>query len=295
MMCEEQGPKGSALEGVCPSTGFIELFTAAGRSVILPTTCKTWRCVICRRKLLALFRARVEHGVSTLGRCSFITITYKKGTRPRSAALIVSKEWTALWKALRRENHRWKWLKVTELTKVGTPHHHLLIGPVSDEQEVRCHGREIKRGAQTARYNRRRATCQCLSHIFSRQWLDITGDSFMCFATEVTGGAGAGGYMGKYLDKGFTLERWPGRRYTSSRDWPGGGRLMLARTKGEGWAWMRRWSAGSFTSTEDLNPRESDLLARVGTDLMVKITERESRKKAVKFFKGVLGYDPTEG
>jgi len=224
---KDPGPitrRSSVMMNACDRRGYSELFTAEGRSILLPTTCKTWGCVVCRRKLLALFRARVEHGVLILGQCSFITITYQaESVRLRDAGC-VQRDWTALQRNLRRGGRRWKWLKVVELTKQRIPHHHVILGPIGPSQEVRCHGKRIKKGAETARYLRRLDTCMCLSHVFAREWVSITGDSFMCYATAVTSAVGAGGYLGKYMDKTFIdgNRRWKGRRFTTSRDWPGG-------------------------------------------------------------------------
>jgi len=269
--------RGSALWGKCDRMGFTELFTAEGRSVILPTTCKTWGCVICQKKLLALFKAKVTVGVSHLGACAFITTTYLLGSERLLDARCVQKDWQALWRNLKRHGKRWSWLKVTELTAAGTPHHHMVVGPVKGT--IRCHGRTIKRGAETARYLNRLASCECLSHQFAREWFSITGDSFMCFATAVTDPVGAGGYMGKYMQKGF-LMRSAGRRYSTSRDWPGNARIRLKQTLEGGWSHIRQWPASSFPSTENLNPREEDLLERVGENLTMALQRQRSKKAA---------------
>lgn len=271
--------RGSALLGTCDRSGFTELFTPAGRSVILPTTCKTWGCVICRRKLLALFRARVEVGVSHLGPCAFMTITYQADTERLKDARCVAKDWQALWRSLRRRGHRWPWLKVTELTKRKIPHHHVTVGPVT--QEIRCHGRSIKRGRETARYLSRMDSCLCLAHTFAREWWGVTGDSYICFATPVDNAVGAASYMAKYMEKAF-LGPVKGRRFSTSRDWPGGERMRLKVTKEHGWSHIRRWPGASFDSTIDLNPREADLLERVGDDLTKVIVARNARAKARK-------------
>lgn len=290
-MIESERLTGSALLGSCPRTGWVELFTKEGRSVILPTRCKTWGCVICRRTLVSLFRARVEHGVSTLGRCCFITLTYQRDTpAPRSVASVRA-EYTALWRRLHRRFPQWQWLKVTELTTAGIPHHHLIVGPI--EGRRRCHGYRIRKGRDTAIYRGRIGLCDCLAHVFAEQWLAVTGDSYMCFQVEVNDAQGAGGYLAKYLIKQWLGKRWPGRRFTTSRGWPGGGRLQLARTLSQGWDHIRMWPSSKFDSTLELNPNEADLLERTGTDLMIGIRRRLSRKAAKKQFEGVLGHDLT--
>lgn len=263
--------------------------------MILPTTCKTWGCTVCRRKLLGLFRARVEHGVSTLGRCCFITITYQAENNAARTVPSVGKDWTALWKRLRRDGQQWAWLRVVELTKKKVPHHHVVVGPVTGR--MRCHGDRIRKGKQTSEYIRRIPSCDCVAHIFARAWLAVTGDSFMCFAIEVDNAVGAGGYLAKYVDKTFVDREWKGRRYTTSRQWPGGGKLQLRVTLEGGWDHIRMWPGAKFggMGEKQLNPHEADLLDRVGTDLMFAIRRRISRKAAKKYFEGVLGHDIAEG
>ena len=106
------------------------------------------------------------------------------------------------------------------------PHHHLVMGPV--DGSIRCYGRVFD--ART--FLRRFADCDCLSHAFSREWKEVTGDSWIVHAVPVTGAAGAGAYMAKYLAKEFDAERGKElgmrRRYSTSRGWPGSGKLKLA-------------------------------------------------------------------
>ncbi len=281
--------RGSTLAGTCDRGGFTELFTPEGRSIILPTTCKTWGCVVCRKKLLALFKARVEVGVSHLGPCSFITTTYLAGSVRLRDAECVAKDWQGLWRRLRRSGLNVAWLKVTEKTKAGTPHHHILIGPV--EGKIRCHGKTIARGRETANYLRALPLCVCLSHQFARAWLATTGDSFMCFATPVWGPIGAAAYMAKYLVKAFLLPQRKDRRFSTSRNWPGGRRIRLQVTIDKGWSHIRRWPAHSFSTMYDLNEHQADLLQRNGDDITFKIARRQSKKAATIAFRKVLGND----
>ena len=280
--------RGSALLGECDRAGFTELFTAAGRSVILPTTCKTWGCIVCQKKLLGLFKARVEVGVSTLGRCGFMTITYLADSERVRDAACVRKDWQALWRSLKRSGQQWKWLKVTELTKRGIPHHHIVLGPMDPTQQMRCHGRSIRKGKETRVYISRIPTCTCLSHRFARAWVHITGDSFMCFATEVTSAVGAASYMAKYMQKTFLRKGYDGRRFSTSRDWPGGERIRLRVTQEGGWSHIRRWPLSHFPSTENLNPREEDLLDRVGDDITIAIMRRKQIKAAERLYRKVV-------
>ncbi len=277
MMRKTSGPKekkerrGSLILGTCDRAGHVELFTKEGRSVILPTICKTWGCVVCSRKLIGVFKAKVEVGVSRLGACGFITITYQAERDEPITAQCASRDWQALWQKLRRSGYRFQWLKVTELTEKGIPHHHVAVGPWPGR--IRCHGRKIKRGRQTARYVSRIPTCDCLAHVFARAWQVVTGDSYMVFAVPVFDAKGAGGYMAKYMAKRCRGTQ-TGRRYSTSRGWPGGKRPRLEVTLRGGWDHIRMWPAGAFDSYQDWNPQEQDLLGRVGDADVVAILER---------------------
>ena len=117
-----------------------------------------------------------------------------------------------------------------ELTKVGTPHHHLTVGPIADKEVISC-WKEF----EIVRYLERFSECGCVAHEFARAWVTVTMDSFVVHATPVWGPDGAGGYMGKYMQKTFA---WEGRaeilgmerRWSSSLGWPGNSLLELKRT-----------------------------------------------------------------
>ena len=279
--------KGSLLLDHCDRKGFVELFTKEGRSVILPTTCNTWGCVVCRKKLMAIFEARVELGCLRLGRCAFITITYLKGSERLQSARCVPKDWAALWLRLKRQGRKWQWLKVTELTKAGTPHHHLTIGPIEGTSEVACHRRRIQRGRETAEYVDRMRWCECVAHVFSRAWWAITGDSFMVHGLEVDPGKRAGTYMAKYMHKTFERE-WVKRRYSTSRGWPAGGRMRLRATAEHRWDYIRMWPPDRFPKYGELNPEEGDLLERVGEDVVAALERRWRNKAARREFDQIM-------
>ena len=164
-----------------------------------------------------------------------------------------------------------------------TPHHHLVIGTV--EGQVRCHGRNVDMRKYRARFD----NCACLSHRFARPWKEVTGDSYMVFATEVVGAAGAGGYMGKYLDKTFGMEdrlRAVGmqRRWSSSRGWPGSGRLRLAqssrgggtlRVDGTESGWSHREYLEGHLSEEVMGGPEW-LMEREGNSVAVALAKKRS-------------------
>ena len=226
---------GAASTSECFRPGKVWLLSNDGEYAWMPTTCKTWRCKGCRDRMISLFKARVEIGCSALGRCAFITGTYKADVRSPQDATYVARDWKALWRKLPQLRKSLKWLKVMEVTKKGTPHWHMVAGPITHER-IRCwSGKLVAR-----QYLRHWESCECLAHEFSRAWYSVTGDSFIVHTTPVLGGGGAGGYMAKYLVKTFGAESrlkalGMARRWSSSRGWPGSGRLRLAPSKDGGW------------------------------------------------------------
>ena len=261
----------------CERQGWIWLKTGTGRQVILPTTCKTWACLSCLPGLQALFRARLQIGTSRLGRCAFITVTYAAKGREGQDADASGRVWRALLRRLKAHgNTPAAWLRVTELTKKKVPHHHLVVGPVNGK--IACYGRDT---FDVRIHRRRMPTCECLSHVWSRHQYAVTGDSYVVHATAVTGPTGAGDYMAKYLEKdhvarqdlvrqGFT------RRWSSSRSWPGGGRLRLWQTDNGGWE-TRMWGPGGKSSLEYLSQMNDDsLLRRTGENLTLLLAQKRA-------------------
>ena len=282
---EKERPRGSVMEGVCPRRGAVELWSMDLRRVVIPTTCKTWKCVVCARKMKALFCSRVEIGVSRLGRCAFITGTYQADSPRLRDAGCVRKDWMALLRRLDRsawqdEWKRMKWLRVMELTRRGIPHFHLVIGPVGDF--IRCHGDSM----DIRKFRSRMEDCDCLSHRFSREWKAITkGESYIWFAIPVAGAAKAGSYMAKYLDKAFDGKRagelGMKRRWSYSKGWPGGGRLRLAMSKdagGPGWRWTQFYKGVDKDYDVESGPNDPELMERHGEDMTLALSEKHVRR-----------------
>ncbi len=103
----------------------------------------------------------------------------------------------------------------------------------------------------------------------------------MVHGMQVDPGKRAGAYMSKYLHK--TFERpWLTRRFSTSRGWPGGGRMRLLATVERRWDYIRRWPPDRFRKNDDLNPREEDLLVRVGEDIVRSLELRNRKRKATR-------------
>ena len=241
---------------------------------MVKTNCKSWRCASCRERLKAVFRLKVSVGCYHLGRCGFISVTYKAEYGERFDVGRVSKDWKALWRLMRMNRERsLKWLKVTEVTKRRTPHHHLVMGTIPDGQEVSCYGR----GFDVRRYRKRFDTCECLSHSIARPWYQVTGNSYIVHGVAVSSSEGAGQYMAKYLAKTFSqaermAELGVNRRWSTSRGWPGNGKLELAQK-----AWVSHRFELGHLDVSRLGASSDRVLERVGD-----LRREEAQNKATK-------------
>ncbi len=262
---------GLALSSACPRQGSVLMQHRDKRVVLLNTNCNSWRCRSCRDRNLSRFKSKVSTGISRSGRCAFITITYKADGRWREDALSVSKDWKALQRRLTSKASWVKqmaWLRVMELTKKGTPHHHLVIGPVPESKGIRCWRRGDRIVA--AEYLVKMEDCECLVHTIAREWYAVTGDSLMVHGIPVTSSKGAGVYLAKYMQKEFDSERAEvlgmARRWSTSRGWPGSKRLRLCATS------RKEWERTSFRLghvESDIEGGPADLLEREGDSLDV--------------------------
>ncbi len=227
---------GVATSSDCPRSGSVWLLSNQGEFAWINTNCNTWRCKGCRNRMLNRFKTRVATGCSTLGACAFITITYKADVRDPEDATFVARDWKAFCRRFPRLKHNLKWLRVMEVTRKGTPHHHLVTGPIRSDEQLRCWTGDLR----IRRYERRFETCDCLAHTMARHWYAVTGDSYIIHATPVLGSNGAATYMAKYLAKTFGNEGRAKalgmrRRWSSGRGWPGAARQRLAPTVDEDW------------------------------------------------------------
>lgn len=267
---EKPPREGSSRTGFCPRQGTVYLHAIGGGRVEMPTNCKTWRCDGCKRRLISLFKARIETGCSILGRSSLITVTYQSDRATRSAAEYVNVDWKALFRLMKRKDPTLipKWFRVMELTKKGTPHHHLVTSTTGRE---RCYGQPF----DMRLFKRRFDYCDCTSHRWSRLWYEVTKDSYLVHAMPTKSAAGAARYLAKYLTKTFGEEnRWQKlgmqRRFSTSK-WPGSGQLKL---KYSDWTLIMH---GARHGPEE-TATDAYLLERTGTDVALALKERRVRK-----------------
>lgn len=228
----------------CPRRGWVMLSTRE-RDFVMPTTCKTWGCHVCKEKVRQLTALKLMYGcLSTGGPSHFITVTYRKrpGDRTRDAQ-DVAKDWAALWRQLKGQE-AWReaqWIKVPELTKAGQVHLHGIV--------VLAKGRDTCRKGD---YHRKRwmqsqPSGHCLEHDLAHAWYEQTGDSFVVDCETVRSVAGTASYVQKYMAKSFAGDRSTmaslgfKKRWTSSRDWPRAEPLHLLGTELGLWERVTRY------------------------------------------------------
>lgn len=214
-----------------------------------------------------------------------MTITYKADTERGSVARFVPTDWKALRRILRKsqpEIYQQPWMRVMELTQKRTPHHHLVMG-VPSGFRVKCwQGKK----PSTSGYEAGRASCDCLAHRVSRAWLAVTGDSYWVHTSPVIGPAGAASYMSKYMAKGFLdpADTGMSRRWSSSKNWMGAGRVRMAGSAVKAWAAITlvpgRHLDDQFLAM--VNAGKEALTTQVGENLTMVVRKRVATGHAVR-------------
>lgn len=270
--------KGIATSGVCPRAGYIRLTSKIGATVVVKSTCKTWGCKQCRERVKSRVLSMMSYGCLMLGECWLITVTYKTdGCGSVRNAASVAKDWAALLSRLRQspDMKSVAWFRVVELTKLGQPHLHLIVGGIGNGpwKEIQRRWREY--------------------------WLEITGDSYIVDVRPVLGAYGAAAYLGKYLVKGLMdreeLESLGfKRRWSCSNNWPRADVVLQGTDQGR---WARvQFIGGMEAGAEKLaleaeDSASSPLLDRVGDPVAVayerKMVVKAKRAKLKGVIKGV--------
>ena len=288
----------------CPRKGYVRLVDADHEHV-MKTSCKTWRCKACQKRLARYYELRILYGSSRVESSLLITITYEMGKRGSVGALSAVADLRKLWQRLRSRG-RWKnvaWCRVTELTKKGQVHHHLVIGGV--RASPRCLETVFSRnkGYQAWYWAGCLGEEDCLNHELAREWHRITGDSNVVDVENVLSHNGVSVYLGKYLTKGMAMwDTLEGlgfkRRFNCSRNWPSPGRLRLSGSEGEKeseWDWVERMPMDPLARVQGLAPKAREVsrcvnMQRVGIDMTeVYRVKRSVRKIEEMLTKGSVG------
>ncbi len=241
----------------------------------MPTSCKSWNCLACRERKLSWAKSLITYGISMLGPCYLVSLTYvaiRRSTRTRGSlgfadAATVNSQFAALVRRLKsRGMTEIAWIKIPELTKKKQTHLHLIIGGIGNDQAA-CQN--------VAKYDREwlDKVCTCHEHTFSREWYKITGDSYVVDVRRVSGKFGAAAYVAKYLAKQYTgadrdeLEkRGFLRRITCSRNWPRGGQMQRRGTVNDSWVKHSFHPGGGFKWWIDTSKNAPEA-QQVGTDM----------------------------
>ncbi len=274
-----------AVGGECPRSGSMLLESMDQRRMLVNTDCNAWRCVSCRSKNVARFKAIVEHGVSALGQCMFITITYKQGCERLRSVGCVARDWQAFWRSLKSsypETKEWGILRVMEVTKKRTPHYHLIVGALLDSDQTRCYGTRL--GGKEW-FGERFESCECWSHRMSRVWRRVQrGESYIVHTMPVIGSRGAASYMAKYLAKTFGEDRLEAlgmsRRYSVNRLWPRERRRRVIAPGTDGWK-RSVFAPGKVDSTDWKGVTE---FGRTGSKKQVRESESRGARRLLKRF-----------
>jgi hypothetical protein len=288
---EEKRGIGRASSGMCPKAGYVGLSIGMGPTLVCETTCKTWRCLVCRRKNLQLFKMKVAHGCSVLGACVLITLTLnaqrgtqQDGDEEKLTAQYVGMEWRRFLYRLKKSCPKLAWIKVTQLTKAGIPHLHVVMGGLNG-RKARCEKDVYK----DLVWSQAKCSSDCLEHEISRHWFEVTGDSWVVDCRPVVGSAGAGAYIGRYLATDFTkherlVELGYSRRYNRSLNWPHTERMEFAATQEGRWTHVGRrdgdaWKYGEVRMD---SVAAGKIWPRVGTEMAQKYELRARKRAAFK-------------
>lgn len=158
------------------------------------------------------------------------------------------------------------------MTENNQPHLHLIIGMIRPDV-VAC--------KKKAKYDRewRESACECLEHMASRYWYEVTGHSYVVDARRVRGKFGIASYLSKYLVKSYggdTRERLEDagflRRYSCSRNWPRGAHMKRRGTIEKSWR-VEGWEKGHKREIVVKAARSLREMEQVGTDMAQKLAD----------------------
>ena len=275
----------------CPSGGFIRMVfapeggraspNAADEFVTRKLACRRYTCPHCKNINLMRFRGLVKNGVSILGRCWFITLTYRRTSTIVDAAY-VRETWARFWSKMQSKSPRWKeavWLKVVELTQRKQPHLHLIVrlGGSDDEGPPfsRVGGLELARD-------------------FRDEWHWASGGSFVVDAREVWGPSEAASYLAKYFSKFFEKRKELeaagfSRRYSRSWSWPKIDYNLKGMEDGHRYVANYYLPAYAAPAEAELEASHEDPRAELGSSTLgLELVREGSEQKSMKKVRKVL-------
>lgn len=273
----------------CPRRGVVKLEDDTGWLLATKTTCKTWGCKVCRERVAALVRLRMEYGCLKLRDSFLITLTYANlDMQSLRDAHSVQVDLERFWKSLRKRNPQLSYFKIVEMTKRKQIHLHLIVGGITSDRRDTC---------DKTFYKRRREVCKfdCLHCELVKVWESITG-SFVIDVRKVYASSGLANYLGKYLTKQFynwdqLEERGFKRRWSRSKNWPSPGPLRLLGTVLGVWRrivvvehWYKKSEMEALVEASKNDP----LMQIVGDDLAIELGKKRRDVGLIRRLEGYL-------
>lgn len=281
------------MEIICPRSGFLRL-AHEDHNHTIRTVCKTWGCKVCAPKVEALVGMRIRYGLETGTHSWFIVLTYRMAYDSMvQGAKSAGRDMAQFWRRVQCELlEKPAWFRIPELTKKGQIHHHVLM---LTEEEGTDTCRRKRETYLTWRQNGcRDSDGECVEHMFSRIWEAVTGDSFVVHVSRIKSVARSATYITKYLRKGFNdrgaMEALGyKRRWSRSRNWPGGYALRLAGTEAGAWGGLKYYGMSKVDPVlrgklmeEEKEPSACPEMLQVGTDLALGLFGGGKQKRAAK-------------
>jgi hypothetical protein len=187
---------------------------------LIGITCKTWSCSFCSRMKIRRLAALTK--LAGPNRLLTLTVNPKLYSSPRQAFEATASFVPELMKVLRKRFGEVEYLRVTEVTKNGFPHYHLLLRSAFIPQPV-----------------------------VKKEWEKLTRATIVDLR-QVKESFGAYSYLVKYLTKMHKLE-WTERHVSYSRSFfqkesmkplPPAGYVNMTRDPLHPYAYLARWYEG---------------------------------------------------
>lgn len=127
----------------CPHAQTLEAFSQTHRCTVwIALPCKQWKCRYCAERKVQDLARRTE--TAKPSRLLTLTVDTKLWDSPRSAFDGTRRQVSELGRKLRKDYKEFEYLRVTELTRGGWPHYHLLVrSPYLPQPKVKALWKEL--------------------------------------------------------------------------------------------------------------------------------------------------------
>lgn len=272
----------------CPRRGVVLLEEKIGW-LATRTTCKTWGCKVCRERVAALVRLRMEYGCLKLNNSFLITLTYENsGMDSLRDADSVQMDLQRFWTYMRLKHPNLSYFKIVEMTKKEQIHLHLIVGNITPGSKDTCDKTFAKRRKEKCKLD-------CVHCQVVHVWENITG-SFVVDVRTIYNAAGLANYLGKYLTKQFynwdsLQDRGFKRRWSRSKNWPSPRPLRLLGTELGVWRsivvvehWYRTEEMEQIVEASKGDP----LMEQVGDPLAIELGKKKRDYGLIRKMEGYI-------